>query len=195
MLLQRRRRLLGQAYGRLDSVGALVCPQIFATRSRVDFNQRFGLSVHRQSPATFNHHLAAVPRLMHEPAFPYPIADEFGFNFFQWLWKCCLQQLVADSAYGFLFTPAIESFGAAVPELDGSLHGAHDHAVMYEVKEQFYCCHGFTMSSHRDFCRVSISRQGFQQLVLKQRVCGAFYYLEAYGGLFRNVQKRVMAVG
>ena len=62
------------------------------------------------------------------------------------------QKIVADSADGFLFAPAIQSFGAVVPELDRALRGARDHAVMYEVKEKFHCCHGFTMSSHRDFC-------------------------------------------
>jgi hypothetical protein len=42
---------------------------------------------------------------------------------------------MADSAYGFLFLPAIELLGTAVPKVNSTLHGASHDAIVYELKK------------------------------------------------------------
>jgi len=41
---------------------------------------------------------------------------------------------VADFAYGFLFSPTIEFFSAAIPKADDTLHAASHNAVIDELK-------------------------------------------------------------
>jgi hypothetical protein len=44
---------------------------------------------------------------------------------------------VANFAYGFLFPPAIELFGAVVPKVNGTVHGASHDAIVCELKKTF----------------------------------------------------------
>jgi hypothetical protein len=72
---------------------------------------------------------------MYELAFPSSILNELGLDLFQRFRKLRLQKIVADSAYGFLFPPAIELRGAAIPRVNSTLHRANHDAIVYELKK------------------------------------------------------------
>src|SRR5207253_7757424 len=68
---------------------------------------------------------------MHQLAFPSSVSNEFGLDFFQWFRELRLQKIVADSAYGFLFLPAKQLRGAAVPRINSTLHCASHDATFF----------------------------------------------------------------
>ena len=66
-------------------------------------------------------------------------------DLFQRLRELRLQKIVADSAYSFLFPPAIELLSAVVPKVNHPVYGASHDAIVYELKiilrllEQSHC--------------------------------------------------------
>src|SRR5262245_27234406 len=104
------------------------------SKGRVNLNDCSRLFLKIQNPAAFYHHVVTISGGMHQLAFPSSVSNEFGLDLFQWFRELGLQKIVADSAYGFLFLPAIELLSAVVPKINYAVHGARHDAVVEDLK-------------------------------------------------------------
>jgi hypothetical protein len=88
-----------------------------------------------QDPPALYHHAAAISVSVDEFAFPLSVANEFGVDLLQRLRELRLQELVANSAYGFLFLPTIQLLGVAVPKVYSTFYGASHDAIIYALQK------------------------------------------------------------